>query len=96
MLEFLSTKKSLLNDILLIGQKKFLLLIKLKIQLCYVINYLNGEEINGSFYEKELQKINQKDFRIEKILKKKGDKLYVKWKGYGNSFNSWINKKDIL
>ena len=78
MLEFLSTKKSLLNDILLIGQKKFLLLIKLKIQLCYVINYLNGEEINGSFYEKELQKINQKDFRIQKILKKKGDKLYVK------------------
>ena len=77
-LEFLSTKKSLLNDILLIGQKKFLLLIKLKIQLCYVINYLNGEEINGSFYEKELQKINQKDFRIQKILKKKGDKLYVK------------------
>ena len=96
MLEFLSTKKSLLNDILLIGQKNFLLLIKLKIQLCYVINYLNGEEINESFYEKELQKINQKDFRIEKILQKKGDKLYVKWKGYGNSFNSWINKKDIL
>ena len=96
MLEFLSTKKSLLNDILLIGQKNFLLLIKLKIQLCYVINYLNGEEISESFYEKELQKINQKDFRIEKILQKKGDKLYVKWKGYGNSFNSWINKKDIL
>ena len=62
----------------------------------YVINDLNGEEIIGSFYEKELQKTNQKEFRIEKILKRKGDKLYVKWKGYDNSFNSWINKKDIV
>ena len=57
---------------------------------------MNGEEIVGSFYEKELQKANQKEFRIEKILKRKGDKLYVKWKGYDDSFNSWIDKKDIV
>ena len=44
----------------------------------YSISDLNGEEIVGSFYEKELQKTNQKDFRIEKVIKKKGDKLYVK------------------
>ena len=62
----------------------------------YVINDLNGEEITGSFYEKELQKTNQKEFSIEKVLKRKGDRLYVKWKGYDNSFNSWINKKDIV
>ena len=62
----------------------------------YVINDLNGEEIIGTFYEKELQKTNQKEFRIEKVLKKKGDKLYVKWKGYDNSFNSWIDKKDLV
>ena len=62
----------------------------------YSINDLNGEEITGSFYKKELQKTNQKQFRIEEILKGKGDKLYVKWKGYDNSFNSWINKKDIV
>ena len=62
----------------------------------YVINDLNGKEITVSFYEKELQKTNQKEFRIEKILKRKGDKLHVKWKGYDNSFNCWINKKDIL
>ena len=61
----------------------------------YVINDLNGEEIIGTFYEKELQKTNQKEFRIEKVLKKKGDELYVKWKGYNNSFNSWIDK-DLL
>ena len=62
----------------------------------YVINDLNGEEITGSFYEKELQNTNQKEFTIEKALKSKGDKLHVKWKGYDNRFNSWINKKDIV
>ena len=60
----------------------------------YVINDLNGEEIIGTFYEKELQKTNQQTFRIEKVIKRKGNKLYVKWKGYDNSFNSWIDKKD--
>ena len=44
----------------------------------YVISDLNGEEIVGSFYEKELQKTNQKEFRIEKIIKQKGNKLFVK------------------
>ena len=43
----------------------------------YVINDLNGEEIIGTFYENELQRTDQKEFRIEKVLKKKGDKLYV-------------------
>ena len=62
----------------------------------YVINDLNGEEITESFYEKELQSTNQQKFRIDKIIKRKDDKLYVKWKGYNDSFNSWINKKDIL
>ena len=70
--------------------------IKNTVPLTYVLNDLNGEEVIGTFYENELQKTNQKEFRIEKVLKKKGDKLYVKWKGYNNSFNSWINKKDIV
>ena len=48
------------------------------------------------FYKKELQKTNKKEFRIEKLLRQKGDKLYVKWKEYNNSFNSWIDKKDHL
>ena len=100
MLGFLSIKIFLRKDMLLIGQKKFLLLIKLKIQVILLIilyiSDLNGEEIIESFYEKELERTNQKEFRIEKILKRKGGKLYVKWKGYENSFNSWINKSDIL
>ena len=62
----------------------------------YVINGFNSEEITGSFYEKEFQKSNQNEFRIERVVKRKGDKLYVKWKGYDNHFNSWIDKKDLV
>ena len=62
--------------------------------ICY--HDLNGEQIIDTFYEKELQKTNQQKFRVEKVLKRKDDKLYVKWKDYNNSFNSWIDKKDVL
>ena len=61
-------------------------LLKDKVPWKYVINDLNGEEIIRSFYEKELQKTNQQEFRIEKVIKKKGDKLYVKWKRYDRKF----------
>ena len=61
-----------------------------------VVSDLNGELITGSFYKKGLLKASQGKFRIEKVLKIKGDKLYVKWKGYDNSFNSWIDKKEIV
>ena len=70
--------------------------IKNKVPWTYVINDRNGEEIIGTFYEKELQKTNQKGFRIEKVIKKKGNKLYVKLKRYNNSFNSWIDQKDLV
>ena len=59
----------------------------------HVISDLNRKETVETFYEKELQKTNQKGFRVEKVTKGKGDKLYVKWKGYDNFFNSWIDKK---
>ena len=65
--------------------------IKNTVPWTYVVGDLNGEEITGSFYEKELQKTSQKELRIEKVLKRKGDKLYLKWKGY-----SWINKIDLI
>ena len=57
---------------------------------------MNDAPITGSFYEKELPKANKKKFRIEKVLKRKGDKLYVKWKGYDSRFNSWTDKKDVI
>ena len=62
--------------------------IKNTVPWTYIINDLNGEEIIGRFYEKELQKTNQEEFRIEKVIKKKRNKLDVKWKGYDTSFNS--------
>ena len=70
--------------------------IKNTVPWTYVISDLNGEEIVRSFYEKELQKTSQKEFRIEKVIRRKGNKLYVKWKGYNNSFNSWIDKRDLI
>ena len=70
--------------------------IKNTVPRTYVINDLNGEEIIGTFLEQELQATRENEFRIEKVIKRKGDKLYVKWKGYDNSFNSWIDEKDIV
>ena len=70
--------------------------IKNTVSWTYIINDLHGEEIIGTFYEKELKKTNQKEFRVEKVIKRKGGKLYVKWKGYDNSFNSWIYKKNLV
>ena len=70
--------------------------IKNTVPWTFVISDLNDEEIVGSSCEKELQKTNQKEFRIEKVIKGKGNKLYVKWKGYNNSFKSWIYKKDLV
>ena len=60
----------------------------------YLISHLQGEQIVQTFYEKKLQKTNQKGFRVDKIINSKDDKLYVKWKGYVNSFNSWIDSKE--
>ena len=62
----------------------------------YAMNDLKDEETVGTFYEKELEKANQKEFRIEKVIKRKGDKPYVKWKVNDSSFKSWIDKKYIV
>ena len=48
----------------------------------YAINDLNGDEIIGTFYEAEIQKSNQQEFMVDKVIKRKSNKLYVKWKGY--------------
>ena len=44
--------------------------------------------------QKRIAKNKSKEFRVEEVIKRKGDKLYVKWKGYDSYFNSWIGKKD--
>ena len=48
------------------------------------------------FMKKNYKELIKKSFRIEKVLERKGDKLYIKWKGYHNSFNRWINKKHLV
>ena len=65
--------------------------------ITYKIKDLNDEIIRGIFYEKELQKIrNTSDqYIIEKILKTNKNKIYVKWRGYSSSFNSWIDKNRV-
>ena len=64
--------------------------------ITYKIADLNGEEIDGTFYEPELQKTSQQLFRIEKVIEKGKNKSLVKWKGYSDDFNSWVDNKDIV
>lgn len=61
----------------------------------YKITDESGEEIQGTFYEQELQKTNQQIFRIEKVIRKRGNKSLVKWLGYPESMNSWVDNKSI-
>ena len=69
---------------------------------CYKIKELGDEWLEGTFYEKELQKIYKKDdvFRIEHILqqckRKKGVEFLDKWFGYPSSLNSWVSEKDMV
>ena len=62
----------------------------------YKIADLNLEEIKGTFYEPKPQKTSQELFRIEKVIKRGKKKSQVKWKGYSNDFNSWVDNKDIV
>ena len=64
--------------------------------ITYKIEDLQGEKIKGSFYEPELQKTEQQIFRIEKIIKKEKGKSLVKWKGYSDKFNSWVDNKNLI
>ena len=69
--------------------------IKNTVPWTYTTSDLNGEPITGIFYEKELQKTNQKEFRIEKVLKRKGDRLYVKCKEYDSVLIVGIIKETL-
>ena len=70
--------------------------VKSTVPWTHVISNLNREKIDGTFYKKELQKTNQKVFWVEKVIKRKDNKLYVKWKDNGNSFSSWTDKKEVV
>ena len=83
MLEYRDMKKFLQKAMSQIGLKKYLWLKNVKNTAPWtnVISDLGGEEIVGAFHRKELAKTNQQEFTLEKVIKRKGDKLYVKWKG---------------
>ena len=66
--------------------------------IAYKIKDLNDEIIKGIFYEKELQKSKNTSgvYIIEKIIRKNKNKYFVKWRGYSNDFNSWVDEDDII
>lgn len=63
----------------------------------YYIEDRRNQPILGCFYEQELQKTNYPDvYLIEKVIKKRGNKLFVKWLGLSNEDNSWVDKKELI
>ena len=63
----------------------------------YILKDDRGNILEGGFYEQEISKTKYGDiFLVEKILKRKGDRLIVKWLGYDKSHNSWVYKKDVI
>ena len=66
--------------------------------ITYKIKDLNDEIIKGIFYERELQKSKNifQVYVIEKIIRRNKNKYLVKWRGYSNDFNSWVDKDDII
>ena len=84
MLEYQNTKMFLQKVTLQIGQKKFLPLKRLKTLFLghMLLVTLKEKELLERFMKKNCKKRNHKEFRIKKVIEKKGDKLYIKWKGY--------------
>ena len=78
-----------------IGLKTFLLLQNLRIMFRghILLGILKAKKLLENFTERNCKKTNQKESRVKKVIKRKDDKLYVKWKDYDNLFNSWIDKK---
>ena len=74
------------------------MLVKLKIKFHghMLLKISMVKKLLENFIKKNYKRLINLEFRIEKVLKRKGDKLYVKWKGYDISFNSWIDKKDLV
>ena len=84
----LEIKNIFAKDYVLNWSEEVFVIIKVKniVSWTYVISDHKGEVIVGTFYEKELQKTNHKEFGVEKVITRKGDKLYVKWKSYNSFF----------
>ena len=66
------------------------------LRVTFKITDYNGDEMQASFYEQELQKTAQDAFRIAIVLKRQGDKSLVEWMGYPKSFHYWNDAKAIV
>ncbi|XP_066600147.1 uncharacterized protein [Prorops nasuta] len=63
----------------------------------YLLQDLSNNDIKGAFYEQELSEVKDKNvYLVEKILRKKGNKVFVKWLGFDKSHNSWIDKDNVF
>ena len=63
----------------------------------YLLKDYQGKPIAGGLYEHELQRVSNPDvYLMEKILRKRGNKVYEKWLGMDSSHNSWIDKTNVL
>ena len=63
--------------------------------ITYKLEDLEGKEIKGFFYAEELQKTKEQIYKIEKVIKKENGRSLVKWEGYSDKFNSWVEDKNI-
>ena len=64
----------------------------------YKVVEWDGTQVKGTFYAEDLQKVTVEDddlFRIDKIVKRKGNKVLVRWKGWPDKYDTWLNKKDV-
>lgn len=65
--------------------------------ITYLLSDWEGNDIKGGVYAEEMQKVKYPDvYLVEKILRRKNNKVYVKWLGFDNRFNSWVNENDVL
>ena len=94
----ISKHKNIFASQINLKSEKFIKSLKVRniVPYTYVICDLHDGEIVGMLYEKELPKTNQKEFKIKKLIRRAGDKLYVKRNLYGNSFNSLISKAYLI
>lgn len=71
--------------------------IQLTNPVTYILEDYQGNLIKGGFYQEEIRRTKfPKTYLVEKVIKTKNDKAYVKWLGFSSQHNSWINKNDIV
>lgn len=65
--------------------------------ITYLLNDYQNQKVSGAVYADELQLAKQSDvYLVEKVIRRRGDQVYVKWLGFNNEHNSWIPEKDMI